>query len=222
MIFAKIDFINLLPFYVYIKKNLPSSRQKQIIEYKKSYPSKINKKFKKRQIDGAFISSIKSKNCTCSDIGIIAQNEVLSVLALKGEYQKDFQSDTSNVLAQILNINGEIIIGDKALIYYFQNKESNDFKDLAALWNKEYKLPFVFARLCFNKYDETFLKTSEKFVQYKVKIPQYILKKYAKRSGLSSKQILFYLEKITYSINHKEKLALKKFFILAKENNGNF
>ncbi len=49
MIFAKIDFINLLPFYVFIKKNIKSSQVKQIIGYKKSYPSKINKKFKKEK-----------------------------------------------------------------------------------------------------------------------------------------------------------------------------
>ncbi len=49
MIFAKIDFINLLPFHIYIKKNIPSSQMKSIIEYKKSYPSNINKKYKKKK-----------------------------------------------------------------------------------------------------------------------------------------------------------------------------
>ena len=49
MIFAKIDFINLLPFHVFIKKNIKSNQVKAIIEYKKSYPSVINKKFKKRK-----------------------------------------------------------------------------------------------------------------------------------------------------------------------------
>ena len=51
MIFAKIDFINLLPFHIFIKKNIQSSQQKSIIEYKKSYPSYINIKFKKRKVD---------------------------------------------------------------------------------------------------------------------------------------------------------------------------
>ena len=36
MIFAKIDFINLLPFHIFIKKNIQSSQLKAIIEYKKS------------------------------------------------------------------------------------------------------------------------------------------------------------------------------------------
>lgn len=220
MIFAKIDFINLLPFYVYIKKNLKSSQQKQILEYKKSYPSQINTMYKKRQIDGAFISSIKSKNTSCTDIGIVAKNEVLSVLALEGRYQKDYQSDTSNILAQVLDIQGEILIGDKALVYYFNHPNEN-FIDLAKQWKDTYNLPFIFARLCFNKCDKTFLSLSKKFVTTKVKIPQYILNKYAIKSGLEKKQILYYLEKISYKIEYKEKRALKKFFTLAKDLHGN-
>jgi chorismate dehydratase len=215
LIFAKIDFINLLPFYTFIKKNIQSSQIKQIINYKKSYPSKINILFKNKKIDAAFISSIKSKNCKCLDIGIIAKNEVLSVLVLKGDYEKDYQSDTSNALAKILNINGKILMGDKALVYYFKNKKDR-FIDLAQIWNQQYNLPFVFARLCVNtKY--TYLNSlSSKFLKIKVKIPQYILKQYAKRSGLTNKQILEYLDKISYQISYKEKRSLKLFLKLTK------
>jgi len=216
MIFAKIDFINLLPFYVYIKKNIQSSQIKQIINYKKSYPSAINKKFKKRQIDAAFISSIASQNVNSLDIGIVAQNEVLSVLALKGKYEKDYQSDTSNALAKVLGIEGKIIIGDKALQLY-HNMDDKDFIDLAQEWKEKYNLPFVFARLCYNK-NENFLKdVSTKFLNTKVKIPQYILKQYMSRSGLSAKQIQEYLTKISYKISYKEKKSLKLFFKLTKE-----
>jgi len=216
MIFAKIDFINLLPFYVYIKKNIQSSQVKQIINYKKSYPSAINKKFKKRQIDAAFISSIASQNVNSLDIGIVAQNEVLSVLALKGKYEKDYQSDTSNALAKVLGIEGKIIIGDKALQLY-HNMDDKDFIDLAQEWKEKYNLPFVFARLCYNK-NENFLKdVSTKFLNTKVKIPQYILKQYMSRSGLSAKQIQEYLTKISYKISYKEKKSLKLFFKLTKE-----
>ena len=84
MIFAKIDFINLLPITVYMKKNIKSSQLKAIIEYKKSYPSKINKKFKKREVDCAFISSIASKGEKSLDFGIIARGEVTSVLSIPG------------------------------------------------------------------------------------------------------------------------------------------
>lgn len=216
MIFAKIDFINLLPFYIFIKKNIRSSQIKQIINYKKSYPSIINKKFKKRKIDAAFISSIKSNRCNCSDIGIVAQDAVWSVLSLQGKYQKDYQSDTSNVLAKVLDIDGQVLIGDKALKYYFDT-DDNSFIDLAQEWKKRYGLPFVFARLCFNGHGKYLTELSHKFVNSKVFIPQYILNQYSKRSGLTNKQIISYLEKITYKISYKEKKALKLFFKLAKQ-----
>jgi chorismate dehydratase len=216
MIFAKIDFINLLPFYIFIKKNVRSSHIKQIIEYKKSYPSKINKKFKKRKIDAAFISSIASKNCKCLDIGIVAKKEVLSVLALKGEYEKDFQSDTSNALAKVLDIQGKILIGDKAL-HHYHNSQNKDFEDLAFLWNQKFNLPFVFARLCVNSQEKYLEELSNKFLNTKVKIPQYILKRYAKRSGVTTNQILDYLDKISYKLTYKEKRALKLFLKLSKD-----
>jgi chorismate dehydratase len=218
MIFAKIDFINLLPFYIFIKKNIRSSQIKQIINYKKSYPSKINQKFKQKQIDAAFISSIASKRCRCLDLGIVARNEVLSVLSLKGSYEKDYQSDTSNALAKILDIEGKVLIGDKAL-YHYHNSKNQEFIDLAKAWKERYNLPFVFARLCFNDQEKYLDKLAKKFVKTKVKIPQYILKQYSKRSGLSHKQIEQYLTKITYKISHKEKQSLKLFFKLTNKRN---
>ena len=213
MIFAKIDFINLLPFYIFIKKNIRSSQIKQIINYKKSYPSAINKQFKKRSIDAAFISSVKSKRCRCLDIGIVAKKEVLSVLALKGKFKKDKQSDTSNALAVALDISGEVLIGDKAL-YYYHNSIDKDFIDLAKAWNDKYNLPFVFARLCFNKQRKYLEKLSKKFLATNVKIPQYILKQYAIKTDITPKQIKQYLTKISYKISYKERLSLKKFFKL--------
>ena len=217
MIFAKIDFINLLPFYTYIKKNIRSSRIKAVINYKKSYPADINKKFKKRQIDAAIISSIASKNCKCLDLAIVAKNEVDSVLALKEtKYEKDYQSDTSNALAKVLGIEGKIIIGDKALYHFYNSKEQN-FVDLAQEWKKRYNLPFVFARLCFNSHEKELKKLSKGFLGTKVKIPSYILEKYAKRSSLSKKEILNYLDKISYEMNYKEKRALKLFLKLSNK-----
>lgn len=216
MIFAKIDFINLLPFYIFIKKNIRSSQIKQIINYKKSYPSKINKLFIKRKIDAAFISSIASKKCKCLDLGIIAKGEVLSVLSLNGVYEKDYQSDTSNALAKALEIEGRVLIGDKAL-YHYHNSENRDFIDLAKEWKERYNLPFVFARLCLNDQEKYLHKLSNKFLKTKVKIPQYILKQYSQRSGVSSKQIKEYLTKISYKISYKEKQSLKLFFKLAKQ-----
>ena len=216
MIFAKIDYINLLPFYVFIKQNIKSSQIKAIINYKKSYPSAINKQFKKREIDAGFISSIASKRSQCLDIGIVAKKDVLSVLVLKGEYKEDFQSQTSNALAKVLDIDGEILIGDKAL-YYYHNSKDKDFVDLAKLWNDRYNLPFVFALLCVNNHKKYLKTLSKEFLNSKVKIPQYILKQYGKKTNLSNNQILDYLKRISYKIGYKEKQSLKLFLKLTKQ-----
>jgi chorismate dehydratase len=217
MIFGKIDFINLLPFNIFIKKNINSSQIKQIINYKESYPSKINKQFKKKQIDAAFISSIVSKNKSCLDIGIVAKKDVLSVLVLTNEkHSYDYQSDTSNVLCNILGIKGKVMIGDKALSYYYNNKNNKNHVDLALLWNKKYNLPFVFARLSFNKHKAYLQKLTSNFLSSNIKIPQYILIKYSKKTGLTPNQIKDYLKKISYKISHNEKKSLKLFFKLHK------
>jgi len=216
MIFAKIDFINLLPFNIYIKKNIKSNQIKSIINYKKSYPSAINKRFKKRKVDAAFISSIASRNEKKLNLGIVAKNDVLSVLLIPGEYEKDYQSETSNALAKVLDLEGKVIIGDKALKYYHTTKDKN-FIDLAQHWKEKYNLPFVFAVLCFNSNKKLLTKITKNFDKKKIKIPQYILKEYSKRSGISTNNILEYLNKIDYDLNIKEKRALKLFLKLTKE-----
>ncbi|NQY21009.1 MAG: hypothetical protein HRT40_06840 [Campylobacteraceae bacterium] len=217
MIFGKIDYINLLPFNIYIKKNIKSTQIKSIINYKKSYPANINKKYRKKQIDSAFISSIASRNQKCLDLGIIAKKEVNSVLVIKGENKKDIESETSNALAKVLKINGQVIIGDKALRYYHTNPDKNDYVDLAKTWQDKYNLPFVFARLCFNKNEKYLKKCVKNFDKRKIKIPRYILKQYAQRSGISEKNILEYLKLIDYHMGIKEKKSLKLFLKLTKE-----
>lgn len=216
MIFAKIDFINLLPFHIFIKKNIKSSQQKAIIEYKKSYPSNINKKFKNRTVDSAFISSIASRNEKYLNFGIVASNEVLSVLLIPGDEEIDFQSQTSNALAKILDLKGKVIIGDKALNFYHENKNLKKI-DLAKEWCNKYNLPFVFAVLCFNKNKTQLSKLTKKFNKKHIKIPQYILEKYSKRSNVSKDNILEYLKKINYTLGIKEKRSLKLFLKLTKE-----
>lgn len=216
MIFAKIDYINLLPFHIYFKKNIRGNQTKAIINYKKSYPSDINKKLKMRKVDAGFISSIESRNKKALDFGIIAKKEVLSVLAIKGEYEKDIESGTSNILAKILKINGKIIIGDKALKYYHSNSSEN-FIDLAEAWNQKYQLPFVFARLCFNNHGNYLNKITKNFNKRSVKIPQYILKEYSKKTGISVNDITEYLKRIDYKLENKEKKALKLFLRLSKK-----
>ena len=217
MIFAKIDFINLLPFHIHIKKHAQSSQLKAMINYKKSYPAKINSQFKNRKIDSAFISSIASRYEKSLDFGIIAKKEVLSVLLIPGTYEKDYQSDTSNALAKVLNLEGKVIIGDKALKFYHEN-QNTQFIDLAKAWQDKYNLPFVFALLCYNKNKKALEKLTSNFKKEHIKIPQYILEKYSKRSGVSKENILEYLKRIDYNIGIKEKRALKLFLKLTKNN----
>lgn len=216
MLFAKIEFINLLPFNIFIKKNIKSNQLKAIIEYRKSYPSAINRKFKKRTVHSGFVSSIVSRNEKCLDFGIIARSEVLSVLVIPGVYEKDFQSETSNALAKVLGLEGKVLIGDKALKFYHENNKE-DFIDLAKAWQDKYNLPFVFARLCYNKNGKLLEKTTRNFNKRHIKIPQYILAQYEKRSGISKKNILEYLKRIDYDMGIKEKRALKLFLKLTKE-----
>lgn len=216
MIFAKIDFINLLPFHIFIKKNIKSTQLKLSIEYKKSYPSYINNKFKKRKVDSAFISSIASRNEKFLNFGIVAQDEVLSVLLIPGIEEKDFQSQTSNALAKVLDLKGKVIIGDKALKFYHENENIKKI-DLAKEWKNKFNLPFVFAVLCYNSNKKALKNITKDFNKQHIKIPQYILEQYSKRSGVSKNNILNYLKKIDYNLGLKEKRSLKLFLKLTKQ-----
>lgn len=211
MVFGKIDYINLLPFHVFLKKSSLSSSFKSACEYHKSYPSAINKKFKNRRVDAAFISSIQSnkKGIYPLDIGIIAKQEVRSVLVKKGSSKQDPASATSNMLAQVLDIQGEVIIGDKALKLYLENP--TDYVDLAQQWHQKHQLPFVFARLCVNRHKSFYKQLSKRFIQTPIKIPCYILEHYAKERGICTKDIQAYLKLISYTMKQKEAQALKLF-----------
>ncbi len=191
-----IDYLNLLPFYHFLKK--------KNIKIKKGVPSTINTMFEKRAIDAAFISSVKSKNKKCFDVGIIAKKHVKTVLVCSGEGM-DFESATSNILAKVLNIKGKVIIGDKAF------KQKNCI-DLANEWYKKYSLPFVFARFCVNKNYKKYEKLINEFLKTKQKIPYVTLKKYAKKLRIDYKEAKEYLDKIIYyKMGWREKKSLKNF-----------
>jgi chorismate dehydratase len=196
---------------MFIKKNISNSQIKQSIEYKKGVPSYINKQFKLKRIDAAFISSIESKrgNFKCFDLGIIAKEEIKSVILKRGKDISDSDSATSNALAKQLNLKGEVIIGDKALKAYLQNPD--DYIDLAKQWHKKHNLPFVFARLCANSNHCYYKKLSRKFLNSKQFIPRYILLKYVKSRNILEKDIISYLKLVHYDIDAKSKKSLKKF-----------
>lgn len=210
LVFGKIEYLNLLPFHVFMKRFISSSGQSLTMNYKKGVPAKINKDFLSRKVDAAFISSIKAKTYHHVNLGIIAKKEVRSVLVIPNVGNvSDTESATSNVLARVLNIRGEVLIGDKALRYYLQNKPNID---LAHAWNTKHNLPFVFALLCYHKDKNLYKKIQKNFLKRTVKIPRYILKQASIRTNISEKDILSYLQFISYHLDKKAQLGLKKFY----------
>jgi chorismate dehydratase len=187
------------------------------MEYKKNVPAKINDLFEKHSVDAAFISSIKAKKYKYSNLGIVAKKDVMSVLVIPDDnYVADTESATSNILSKVLGIRGEVLIGDKALRYYLMNE---NHIDLALQWNNKYKLPFVFALLSYHKHSNKIKKIENNFLKTSVKIPQYILKKAAIKTQISEKDILKYLKKISYKVDSKAKMGLKKFYRLSSNPN---
>jgi len=198
-----------------MKRFTKSAQQAQSMHYKRGVPAEVNKKFLSRKVDAAFISSISAKKYKNVNLGIIAKKEVLSVLVIpQAENEKDTASASSNVLANILSVQGKVLIGDAALKYYLQGGQS---LDLAALWHEKYQVPFVFALLCFHNQKNIYKSIERNFLKQKVKIPQYILKQASKRTGINTQDILDYLEYISYDLDLKAKKGLKKFYLLSRK-----
>lgn len=208
MNFGSIQYLNLLPFQTFLKKRIKQSAPRMNLRKKRAVPSDINRLFHSRKVDAGFISSATSKGCRCTDAGIVGIGNVYSVLLLKGKEKDDIASASSNLLAKKLGLKGEVMIGDRALKYYLEGKEA---LDLSLEWQKQKGLPFVFARLCYNKNGAFYKKIAHEFINTKVKIPQYILKKAAEQRGISPKEARWYLEHIHYRIGKKERKALEIF-----------
>jgi chorismate dehydratase len=213
MIIGQIDYINTLIFKMFIKK-LTDNKIYLAMDYHKGCPRYINNLFSSKKIEASFISSIVSKKSMRLGMGIVAQKEVLSVLVCSGDKSYDNESNTSNILSDILGIKGKVVIGDKALKIYLQ--DSCSCIDLSKAWYDKYNLPFVFAVFCANKNISLYKKLVKRFLRQNIKIPQYILEKYSKKTNISKKDILYYLSKISYQISHKENISLNKFISLSK------
>jgi len=208
MLFGSISYLNLLPFQIFLKKYLRSSSAKMSFRYKRAVPSQINNSLRRGEVNAAFISSIHSHRFHCTDLGIIAEKKVYSVFAIPGADEIDPASASSNHLAKILNLQGKVLIGDEALKYYLDGGEGID---LAEAWHDQTGLPFVFARLCYNKHGTLIKKLAQDFSHSRVKIPQYILKKEAKKRDISTKELSWYLDHIYYNLDYRAKRSLKKF-----------
>jgi len=165
--------------------------------------------FRKKLIDAAFISSVEStkKNSTAS--GIVAKGAVKSVIIKIGAQKNDSESATSNRLAKVLGLEGEVLIGDKALLKYLENP--SEYIDLAQEWKKKTGLPFVFGRFCFNRHGKRYKKLSNEFNRSKIRIPHYVMEWEAKQKGFSRKDAKEYLKLIGYRIGPKEERGLALF-----------
>lgn len=208
MLFGSISYLNLLPFQLFLKKHIRSNAAKMGFRYKRAVPSQINASLKRGEVNAAFISSVESKKSQCTDLGIIANQKVYSVFLIPGDNQIDPASATSNQLAKLLGLKGKVLIGDQALKYYLNDGEGID---LAEAWYDKTELPFVFARLCYNRHETTVKRLAKEFSHTKIRIPQYILKKEAKKRGITPNELLWYLEHIEYQMDYRAKRSLKKF-----------
>ena len=186
MLFGSISYLNLLPFQLFLKQHISDNASKMAFRYKRAVPSKINKALQRREINAAFISSVTSKKCKCTDLGIIANKKVYSVLLLKGEDASDPASASSNHLAKILDLQGQVLIGDAALQYYLSGGEGID---LAEAWHEKTGLPFVFARLCYNKHGKSHSKTGKKVCKYKSEDTAIYFEKRSRKTGDHSQTV---------------------------------
>lgn len=219
MRFGKIDYLNLLPFEVFVRSYPKPSHFGIFYNKKKSYPARLNREFLFGRIDAGFVSSItalraKKENFRATQVGIVARKEVLSVICLPKEKGEDYQSATSNALLKVLRLKGRVLIGDRALIEVIKQKAHNrqDYIDLGKFWVKREQLPFVFGRLCIRKHHTFYRKLIQSFYKKRIKIPYFWLTRAEKNSGVSKEDILEYLKVLSYKIDKKANFGVERFY----------
>ncbi len=219
MRFGKIDYLNLLPFEVFMRQYPKPLRFQLFYHYKKSYPAHLNREFLFGRIDAGFVSSImalraQKERIYASKMGIIAHGQVMSVLCLLGEVGSDYQSATSNALLKVLGLKGRVLIGDRALKELLKQRADGqcNYIDMGEFWYKREHLPFVFGRLCVKKHKNFYQRLICAFDKKSVKIPQFLLQRASHKSGISRQEILEYLRYISYRIGRKEKEGMERFY----------
>jgi len=213
MRFGRIEYLNLLPFHVFMKRYVRSSREQMMLRYGENVPSAVNRAYRLRKIDAAFISSIRAKGQKHLNLGIIADGVVQSVLVIPSDVPAlDSASETSNALAGVLGLKGRVVIGDAALRAFYEGVEA---VDLATAWKARYGLPFVFALLCYQGSAPQMRRLGRAFARDPKKIPQYLLHKASQRSGVTPAHIREYLKLIHYQMDHRSYRSLRLFWRLA-------
>ena len=87
---------------------------------------------------------------------------------------------------------------------------------MAGEWNRQYGSSFVFALLCYHKDKKVYKEIEKQFLKRRVRIPRYILKQASLKTAVKEEDILEYLKYISYNLDAKAKLGLKKFYALSK------
>lgn len=213
MRFGRIDYLNLLPFHVFMKRYVRSSQRQMMLRHGANVPSRINRDYSSGKIDAAFISSIRARRERHLGLGIVADGVVQSVLLFPSDSpEPDSASETSNALAEVLGLQGRVLIGDPALRAYLSGTEA---VDLAQEWKRRTGLPFVFAVLSVRRKSASMARLAHLFARQPVKIPRYLLKRAAQRSGIPPEAIMEYLQHIHYRLDHRSLRALNQFWRLA-------
>lgn len=206
--FGKIDYLNLLPFEVFLKKSSLPTQVKQTISWRKDIPSVINKRFITQKIDAAFISSYHSRRYKKTSLGIVACGKVQSVILIPNEEGFDKASASSNALKKLLGLEGRVLIGDAALRYVL---EGHPYIDMSEEWYKKTKLPFVFATLCYHTNGTFYRRLSQQFLRSKVRIPSIILKWESQKRSIAINDIHTYLMHISYHLTPQARKGLSLF-----------
>ncbi|MCI5968523.1 MqnA/MqnD/SBP family protein [Helicobacter sp.] len=224
MRFGKIDYLNLLPFEVFVRAYPKPSQFQLFYHQKKSYPAHLNREFLFGRIDAGFLSSItalraQKEKFHITNVGIIARKKVISVICLPKEQGEDYQSATSNALLKVLGLQGRVLIGDRALVEvlqqeqdYRKNGKEIMYLDMGEKWVQREHLPFVFGRLCVRENRAFYTKLMCAFVKKNVKIPYFMLKNAESKSGVKSKEIRNYLKVLSYKIDKKAQFGVERFY----------
>ena len=122
MRFGKIQYLNLLPFDVFVKSYPATTRFKSAAFANRSYPSKLNQSFLFHRIDAGFISTIAGATAhrkhKATQAGIIAKGAVWSVLSLESN------GDSALLKKHRLTPSDSLVLGSHSLESTFEKVDS--------------------------------------------------------------------------------------------------
>ena len=122
MRFGKIQYLNLLPFDVFVKSYPATTRFKSAAFANRSYPSKLNQSFLFHRIDAGFISTIAGATAhrkhKATQAGIIAKGAVWSVLSLESN------GDSALLKKHRLTPSDSLVLGSHSLESTFSKVDS--------------------------------------------------------------------------------------------------